>query len=59
MTIKTSKRLDINLEGEEVTDLQSALKKVIDNCKKVGFHQIGLTKNEEQVIIDISEKINV
>ncbi len=57
MNVKTNKSLEINLVGDEIKNLQSALKKVIDNGKKIGFQQIGLDKSEEQVIVDIANKI--
>ena len=58
MIIKKQNTVDINLVGEDVKQLQSALVKVIDNSKKIGFTNVGFTKEEEKIITDISNELN-
>ena len=58
MIIKKQNTVDINLVGEDVKQLQSALIKVIDNGKKIGFTNAGFTKEEEKIITDLSNELN-
>lgn len=57
MIIKKQSVCDINLTGEDLKQLQSALKKVIDNSSKIGFNSAGFTKDEEKIIVDIHNKL--
>ncbi len=57
MKAKTSQHLKIKLKGEDIDIFISALKKITDEQKLVGFEKTNLSEDEIKILISLSDKI--
>lgn len=58
MKIRKPKLLHIRLKGKDVDSFVSAVTKIADGDTKIGFSKQALSEEEQQVIKDISNKLN-
>lgn len=57
MKIDESKNLKIKLKGDDADRFKTAIKKIAENDRAIGFDQKALTPDEHQIIKDISSKL--
>lgn len=57
MKVEKTTQLNVKLKGEEVENFKSALKKISEESKKVGFKSALLNEDEIKVLQDIKDKI--
>lgn len=58
MKIETIKHLKIKLNGKNIDNFKSALKKINEENKKVGFKSTLLNEDEIKILNDIFNKID-
>jgi hypothetical protein len=54
MNIKVVTTMNISLEGEDVNNFKSAIKKLVKD--QIGFNTKGITDDEKKILKDISDK---
>jgi hypothetical protein len=57
MKVETTKELKLKLKGTSIEHFKSALTKISNENKKVGFKSNLLNKDEIKVLNDINDKI--
>lgn len=57
MKVTTTSNLKIKLSGSDAANFKSAVGKLADEFKKIGFKQSTLTDDEVKVINQLSENI--
>ena len=57
MKVETTKELKLKLKGKTIEHFKSALTKLSDENKKVGFKSNILNEDEVKVLNDIKDKI--
>lgn len=58
MKVETNKELKIKLKGSKADNFKSALKKIAEEQKTIGFKKSNLSDDELKVICSLSDKIN-
>lgn len=58
MKTELTTKLKIKVSSEDVDNLKSALKKIADEQKQIGFKKSSLTQDEADVIDKLSKEIN-
>lgn len=57
MKAETIKRLTIEVEGKDIDNLKSGLKKITKEIKRPGYKNTDLTSEEIEVIENLSKEI--
>lgn len=57
MKIEKSEQLKIKLKGKDAEDFKSAVKKLSEENRKVGFKSSSLNDDEVKVINKVAEKL--
>lgn len=57
--MKTEKttHLKIKIKGKDIDNLKSAIKKVVDETKTIGFKSTSFTDDEKDVLIKLSDSL--
>jgi hypothetical protein len=58
MKVETNKELKVKLKGNDADNFKSALKKIADEQKTIGFKKSNLNEDELKVIQSLSDKVN-
>lgn len=58
MKVETTKELKLKLKGKNIEHFKSAITKISNENKKVGFKSNVLNEDEIKVLNDINDKIN-
>jgi hypothetical protein len=58
MKIETNQQLKIKLVGDDIDKFKSAINKIKDEQKKIGFKSSSLTEDEIKVIDKLSDNLN-
>lgn len=57
MKIETNKELKIKIKGKDIENFKSAVVKILDENKKVGFKSSILNEDETKIFNEIKNKI--
>ena len=57
MKVESEKSIKLKIKGKDVDDFKSAIKKMSDQTKQIGFSNHILNEDEIKVIQSLSEKI--
>jgi hypothetical protein len=58
MKIEAKKQLKIKLQESDADNFKSAIKKIVDESKIIGFKKTNLNEDEIKVIHELSDKLN-
>lgn len=58
MKVEKNTELKVKLKGNDANNFKSALKKIADEQKTIGFKKSSLNDDELKVIQSISDKVN-
>lgn len=59
MKVETNKQIKVKLKGKDAENFKSALKKIADEEKSIGFKKSNLNEDELKVIQSLSDKVNI